>query len=247
MNCDKKHPICSLTYAELLHKIRIEDDRYRQNSKSDPRYLFELWCRIFCYQQDDGLTYFEAYYRGKSLSWVARYQLTGEDFDEVYNDALLKLTQKMTPEMFQGFSSPWKLNRYFYRVVWSTTMDFLRGQKIRQWESPFSDEQSKEGDNGVSDILKKEPDPKPLPSRINERDELITALWASVDRHIKNEVERFIMVEYYVYDNRKPSQIACMLEQTHHVCLTASQVSRKRQGVVLRIGKNPGADLLDFF
>ena len=94
MNCSEHDSLRSLTYVELLHKIRIEDIRFQQTGKSDPQYLFELWCRVFGSKQDGALTYFEAYYRGKALRWTVRFQVAGEDFDEIYNDALFKLLQK---------------------------------------------------------------------------------------------------------------------------------------------------------
>ena len=94
-------------------------------------------------------------------------------------------------------------------------------------------------------VLEKNPDPKPLPPWMIEMDELTAMLVACVEKRTKNDIERFIMFEFYV-NRKKPREISPLLEEKYGLQLTAKQVADKRYGVIQRIRKNPCPDLFNF-
>jgi len=228
---------------ELLNSILREDDNYRIYGKSDPRYLSELWCRVFIQKRDYAWDYFAAYYRNGCLRWSASFQVNVEVFDDLYQDVLEKLMIVMTPEKLRAFESPWALNNYVRTILWSKWQDHLRREQRRQ-RYLAQDTYLSDDENDPAEQLQAIPDSTPSPDEQLANAELSAQLWACVESAIKNEIERFIIYQIYV-NGRKPREIAPLLAAEHNVSLSAKQVSDKRYNFLKRLtSKLPCADLL---
>lgn len=249
MKCHNKEGVGALTHAELIHKIIREDDRFQRERKSDPCYLAELWCRLFSQGQESVWVYFEAYYRKRCLRWFVPYQSTiegyGENallaFDEIYNDVLCKVQRKMTPTALRDYASPWALNNYLKRTLWTTTTDYLRKLKARK-EREVAFKQDEDGEESSLSI-EKIPSPTRSPDEQFWENERAKLLWDCLETDgFKNETERLIIYYYFVLDLPR-RDIVQILAERHGVQLSSKKIGDKIYQFIQRLRKNPPSDL----
>ncbi len=249
MKCHNKEGVGALTHAELIHKIIREDNRFQRERKSDPCYLAELWCRLFSQGQESVWLYFEAYYRQRCLCWFVTYQSKieayGENylmaFDEIYNDVLCKVQQKMTPAALRDYESPWALNNYLKRTLWTTTIDYLRKLAARkEREIAFKqDEDDEESYFTIEEV----PSSTLSPDEQFWENERAKLLWDYLETHgFKNETERLIIYYRFVWDLPRRG-IVRILAEKHEIELTSKKVGDRINYFIQRLRKNPPSNL----
>lgn len=235
-----------LTHVELIHKIMREDVRFRETGKSDPRYLANLWCRVFSQRQEAAWAYFESYYRNRCLGWCASFRPKIESlggnytmaFDEIYNDTLCKLWQQITPISLPRYQSPWALNVYFKRAVGSTTLDYIRKLDRRRNKEVLVHAE----DEGVSPAVSS---PAPSPEQISWQNERAQRLWGCLESQgcFKNEEERYIVFYHFVWDMKR-RDVAALLAARHDIHLSSRKVGDKLFQFLERLRKRPPSCLL---
>ena len=245
MKCSTDLTVCSLTLSELLHNILREDENHKKYGKSDPRYLTELWCRVFVRKQAYAWDYFAAYYRKRCLKWSISFRISGEVFDDLYQAVLEKLMVIMTPDKFQNdFNSPWALNNYVRIILRSKRSDYLR-RLNRPQNRLVPDMYVPHEEDTVTDALNTLLDQAPTPDEMVAHNQMAKCLLACVEACLKDEVERFIIYQYYV-NGETPRNIARMLADVHGISIPAKRVSDKRYSVLQRLSKHGCADLSSF-
>ncbi len=214
-----------LALSTVAERCADESERYRTQQESDSRYCFELFRRAIVERIDAAWTLLFEQYERLVMKWIydhPAFATSGESADYFLTLAFERFWQAVTPTKFsEKFATLGAVLQYLKLCVGGALIDHARSQQRAGKAQPLDQ---------VSHFL---PSQFNLEKAISDRSAR-QSLWQQVVSQAKNDQERIVMEEAFLYD-----MAAADIAQRHPDLFdNVKQVYRVKENLLKRLRRS---------